>query len=65
VCAAPESEVHGKPSHRAEQEAAAGQRDEEWPLFDGNSGSAILSGTTNLGKATIKFSEIKIIEPVH
>jgi len=30
VCADPECEVHGKPNHRAEQEAAAGQRDEEW-----------------------------------
>jgi ParB family transcriptional regulator, chromosome partitioning protein len=30
VCADPECEVHGKPNHRAEQEAATRQRDEQW-----------------------------------
>jgi ParB family chromosome partitioning protein len=30
VCADPECEVHGKPNHRAEQEAAARQREREW-----------------------------------
>ena len=30
ICADPECEVHGKPDHRAEQEAAAKARQDEW-----------------------------------
>lgn len=30
VCTDPECEVHGKPNHRADQEAAARQREENW-----------------------------------